>query len=193
MLSQLSPFLFISSVSQESWWRHCQGHRWLEGPEDHREADHPEQTGSGTYHHDQTHRLIVCNMNWQGWFKGSRYPKRKIQPKSPRNGKTVLQRSVNWSSCRLVLKSKNKMSPYRHQVKTSWWLILIFGWTVPLLAASCEYKHSAWWTHDDDLAFLCFRSRSFPLRLLWSSRLWRSLLVTGRRSRTVSIVWKWSL
>ena len=54
-------FLFFSSVSQESWWRHCQGHRWLEGPEDHREADHPEQTGSGTYH-DQTHRLI-CNMN----------------------------------------------------------------------------------------------------------------------------------
>lgn len=109
-------FLFFLSVSQESWWRHCQGHRWLEGPEDHREADHPEQTGSGTYHHDQTHRLIVFNMNRQGWFKGSRYPKRKIQPKSPRNGKTVLQRSVNWSSCRLVLKSKNKMSPCRHQV-----------------------------------------------------------------------------
>lgn len=31
-----------------------------------------------------------------------------------------------------------------------------------------------------------FRLRWFPLHRLWSSKLWRSLLVTGRRSRTVS-------
>lgn len=38
-------FFFIFSVPQEDRWRHRQGHRRLEGSEDHCLPDHPEPTG----------------------------------------------------------------------------------------------------------------------------------------------------
>lgn len=45
--NNIVPIVFIPPVSQEGGWWHCQGYRWLEGSEDHCEADHPKQTGSG--------------------------------------------------------------------------------------------------------------------------------------------------
>lgn len=50
----------------------------------------------------------------------------------------------------------------------------------PHIVFSSDLNHAEWlWICD-------FRLRWFPLHQLWSSKLWRSLLVTGRRSRTVS-------
>ena len=94
-------------------------------------------------------------------------------------GDDIAKATGDWKGLRITVKLtiQNRQAAVRIMTKLTGWSAIwtngvdlkdhvtrtwkfIFGWTVPLVPASCDCKHSAWWTQDDNLCVFLDRGRS---------------------------------